>query len=99
MARGGVRPGSGRPLGAATKRTREIADQAAASGLLPLEYMLNILRDPTIDNERRDWAAEKAAPYLHPKLIATTGETKVSLDDPLTALLAQIDANGRRIHD
>ena len=30
MPRGGFRPGAGRPAGAVTKRTREIADQATA---------------------------------------------------------------------
>lgn len=68
MARGGKREGAGRPAGAATKRTREMVDQAHADGLTPLEYMLEILRDPKKDDKDRMWAAEKAAPYLHPRL-------------------------------
>lgn len=68
MARGGKREGAGRPAGAANKRTREIADQANREGLTPLEYMLEILRDTTRDPKDRMWAAEKAAPYVHPKL-------------------------------
>jgi hypothetical protein len=35
--RGGKRPGSGRKKGSATKKTREIADRAAAEGITPLE--------------------------------------------------------------
>ena len=88
---GGTRRNSGRKEGAATKKTREIADKLAESDeLTPLEYMLQVLRTGhevikarreagEIDDaeylvllkahmERRDWAAEKAAPYIHPRL-------------------------------
>jgi hypothetical protein len=41
MARGGKREGAGRKPGAVTKRTREIADRALASGKSPLEVMLD----------------------------------------------------------
>lgn len=39
--RGGARKGAGRKPGSATKRTREIADKAAATGVTPLEVMLD----------------------------------------------------------
>src|SRR5580692_7926640 len=44
MPRGGKRVGAGRKSGAATKRTREIANQAAATGKMPLEVMLDNMR-------------------------------------------------------
>lgn len=44
MARGGKREGAGRHVGAVTKRTREIADRAAAEGKAPLEVMLDNMR-------------------------------------------------------
>lgn len=72
MAHGGARQGSGRKKGSANAKTREIADKAAREGLTPLEYMLRVLRDEQQPAERRDWAAEKAAPYIHPKLQTTT---------------------------
>src|SRR5690606_5604002 len=65
---GGRREGAGRPKGAATKRTREIADKAAQEGLTPLEFMLQMLRDDGADIKDRMWAAEKAAPYVHARL-------------------------------
>jgi hypothetical protein len=37
------------------------------AGLL-VDRMLQVLRDPLQPVERRDWAAEKAAPYCHAKL-------------------------------
>lgn len=75
MARGGKRTGAGRPVGAATTRTREIADSAARDGLTPLDYMLSVLRDATMPAQRRDDMAKAAAPYVHPKLaqVAHTG--------------------------
>lgn len=43
--RGGARPGAGRKKGAATTRTREIADRAVSDGsLTPLEVMLENMR-------------------------------------------------------
>ena len=35
-------------MGAANKRTREIAEAAMAEGITPLEYMLAVLRDESI---------------------------------------------------
>lgn len=78
--RGGSRQGAGRKTGSATRRTREIADAAAASGeLTPLEYMLSVMRqdatheDPKIQAVREQMrfeAAKAAAPYVHPRLAA-----------------------------
>jgi hypothetical protein len=44
MARGGKREGAGRPQGAVTKRTREVAERALAEGKAPLEIMLDNMR-------------------------------------------------------
>lgn len=68
MARGGARPGSGRPRGAATKRTREIADRAAEEGVTPLEFLLNVMNDVDKEFNHRLDAAKAAAPYVHAKL-------------------------------
>lgn len=68
MARGGKREGAGRPAGAVTKKTREIAESAVSEGITPLDFMLNVLRNETADIKDRMWAAEKAAPYVHAKL-------------------------------
>ena len=68
MAKGGPREGAGRKPGVPNKRTAEIAAAVEASGLTPLDYMLSILRDLGADAEKRMWAAEKAAPYVHAKL-------------------------------
>jgi len=77
MAHGGARPGSGRPRGATTKKTREIADREIAAGLTPLEYMLQVMRDGNQDEGRRLDAAKSAAPYMHPRL--STVDTTVTI--------------------
>lgn len=75
--RGGARKGAGRKPGAATSKTREIADKAAEGGITPLEYMLTVMRDDsTHEDDRiqaqreamRFEAAKAAAPYIHPRL-------------------------------
>lgn len=68
MARGGSRPGAGRPKGAAAVKTREIADRASEEGITPLEYMLKVMRDVGADEAKRLDAAKSAAPYVHARL-------------------------------
>lgn len=68
MPRGGKREGAGRKAGSATAKTREVANAAAVAGLTPLDYMLTVLRNEAALPAERMWAAEKAAPYIHPKL-------------------------------
>lgn len=68
MARGGARPGAGRPKGAATTRTREIADKAASEGETPLEFMLKVMRDQGAEMAQRMDMAKSAAPYIHARL-------------------------------
>lgn len=70
MPSGGKRKGAGRPAGAATKRTRAIADQAAAEGLTPLEVMLRAMRLHATAERWDDAAAiaKDAAPYIHARL-------------------------------
>jgi hypothetical protein len=68
MARGGLRPGGGRPKGSPNRTNAELRAEAAAAGLTPLEFMLKVLRDTDEKFERRAWAAEKAAPFLHARL-------------------------------
>ena len=46
--RGGYRPGGGRPPGAISKMSREARDKAAATGVLPHEFLLMIVRGEPI---------------------------------------------------
>jgi len=73
MARGGARPGAGRKVGAIQKVTREARAKAAATGLLPHEFLLAVSRGEMVDDhkpsfEERLDAAKAAAPYYAPKL-------------------------------
>lgn len=68
MARGGVREGAGRKPGATTKMNEKARAAAAEGGIMPLDYMLQILRDDTLETAERMDAAKAAAPYVHAKL-------------------------------
>ena len=68
MTRGGARPNAGRKTGAATKKTADIANKAAAEGITPLEYLLSVMRDVGNEQRERAAAAVAAAPYVHAKL-------------------------------
>jgi hypothetical protein len=66
MARG--RKTGGRQKGARNRATAEARAAAEATGILPLDYMLAVMRDAKTDQRRRDAMAIAAAPYLHSKL-------------------------------
>lgn len=72
----------GRQKGTPNKASLAHAAKIAESGLTPLDYMLGILRDEGADVTRRDWAAEKAAPYIHPKLatVEQKGDLKFTVE-------------------
>jgi hypothetical protein len=101
---GGARPGAGRPKGSGgrikgsiSKSTRAIIEAAQAGSVMPLEVMLY--------NMRRHWdakaydlaasCAEKAAPYLHPRLAASTVTMRPSPSDMTDAELAQWIADAK----
>ena len=44
-SKGGARPGAGRREGSLTRRTREIAEVAAAQGITPLEVMMSTMME------------------------------------------------------
>lgn len=68
MSHGGPRPGAGRKPGASTKLNEEARKQAADGGLMPLDYMLGIMRDDGNAPQERFEAAKAAAPYVHARL-------------------------------
>lgn len=66
--KGGKREGSGRPKGVPNKATAKKREEVAASGLMPVDYMLSVMRDERQEDSARMDAAKAVAPYLHPKL-------------------------------
>ena len=91
MAKGGARPGAGRPKGVPNKRTVAMVEAAAAAGELPLDYMLRVMRDESVDTERRDAMARTAAPYLHSRLSATTLSSDDGAPTKLIVELVRLD--------
>lgn len=68
--RGGKRTGAGRKPGSSTQKTRQIADAVAATGLTPLEVMVEAMlsyRDAG-ELDKAASIAKDAAPYIHPRL-------------------------------
>jgi hypothetical protein len=86
MARG--RKTGGRQKGARNRATEEARAAAATGGILPLDYMLGVMRDHAADGKRRDAMAIAAAPYLHPKLSAIDAKLSSGSGNPS----AEIDA-------
>lgn len=91
MPRGGVRPGSGRPKGARSKLQTEITKRAVASGITPLEVMMQAMREAYDAGDMSAAAgyAEKAAPYCHARLSSVEQKSEVrvtyAVEVPLVA--------------
>ena len=80
MARG--RKTGGRQKGSRNRATEEARAAARASGVLPLDYMLSVMRDPDADQKRREAMAMAAAPYLHSKLSAIEAKLSPAVAEP-----------------
>ncbi len=70
MARGGARQGAGRKAGAATRFNEEARAKAAEGGMMPLDYLLGLLRAEDTPKETKIDVAKAAAPYCHARLAA-----------------------------
>jgi hypothetical protein len=66
----------GRQRGTPNRATAARAAAIAASGLTPLDYLLDVMRDTGNELDKRLDAAKAAAPYVHPKLasVELTGD-------------------------
>ncbi len=67
---GGKRSGAGRKKGVSNKVTAALRAKLMAGGILPLEFLLGLMRDPTQPLAIRIEAAKAASPFLHAKLQA-----------------------------
>lgn len=67
---GGRRDGAGRKAGSRNKRTQQAMDEAARGGILPLDVMLQAMRERFEAGDFKEAAAiaKDAAPYVHPRL-------------------------------
>lgn len=90
MARG--QKTGGRVKGTPNKASAAKAEAVAASGLTPLDYMLSIMRDEDNPKDMRLDAANKAAPFVHPKLAAIEHSGGVTLSHE--AALDELDEPG-----
>ena len=84
----------GRKKGTPNKASAAREKAIAESGLTPLEYMLETLRDKDGDKADRQWAANAAAPYCHRRMPqAITGEDGGPVE--VHSVLELIDGNSR----
>ena len=72
MARGGFRPNAGRKQGSVNRLNVELIKRAEEGGQMPLDYMLKVMRDESVDTKVRIDAAKAAAPFVHQKLASLT---------------------------
>ena len=56
--------------GSTNRFSIELMERAKAEGDLPVDFLLKLMRDETLDTRTRLDAAKAAAPYVHHKLSA-----------------------------
>ncbi len=81
---GGTRPGAGRPRGSVSQRHVDLVASMMDGRKMPLEYLMDVMVDPKADEKRRDWAAEKAAAFLHPRPQPVARPIAIDLPDTST---------------
>jgi hypothetical protein len=97
--KGGHRPGAGRKPGSLNRLSRKAREEATATGELPHEFLLRVVRGAKIDGhtptfaERVD-AAKAAAPYFAPRFSVVAADVSKP-DDPIASLLAEIAERGK----
>jgi len=65
----------------------EAVANCIATGESPLSYMLRVMRDPTVEDPRRDEMARAAAPYVHAKISPENAKTTDNLHITLAQLV------------
>lgn len=88
---GGARPGAGRKPGAINKATAKARDMAEATGIMPLTFMLERMRDEAAPMTERMDMAKAAAPYVHAKLSSI--EANVTTHKGIEDLIEELDAD------
>ena len=80
---GGKREGAGRPFGSKSKPSqwKSMEEMSIKYQHSPLDYLLAVLNNPMSSPERKMYAAEKAAPYVHPRLASST--SRIGSDEPI----------------
>ena len=80
---GGKREGAGRPFGSKSKpsKWKSMEEMSIKYQHSPLDYLLAVLNNPMSSPERKMYAAEKAAPYVHPRLASST--SRIGSDEPI----------------
>jgi hypothetical protein len=66
--------------------------KVAATGIMPLDYLLGLLRDEGQSQEVRTDAAKAAAPYVHAKLANVESKTSLTGEITVRASKEQRDA-------
>ena len=78
---GGARQNSGRKRGTPNVKSAEVIAKALEEGITPIEYMLGIMRNEDADPKERQWAAEKCAPFIHPRPAPVPRTIEIELPD------------------
>lgn len=94
---GGNRKGAGRPKGSKNKKTVALQMAVLETGITPLAYLLQVMRDPETDPKDRLSAAIAAAPYVHAKLsaIELSGDTNAPVAVTIN-VVSMLDFNAVR---
>lgn len=96
-ARGGVRPGAGRPKGSRGRRARMVEERvrSAVGDFCPVAFLCSVAADAERPIELRVDCAKGAAPYLAPRLKSIEVDTGIAFD--MTELVRRLNQQREQI--
>ena len=97
----GARPGAGRKRGGKNRTTLKCETglcDAAKTELMPVEFLLNEMPDPTVPHEERRLITKWVAPYITPRLsaVAVVKSVHAMTDEELDWAVADAQGPGPR---
>jgi hypothetical protein len=101
----GAGPGErrgGRQKGTPNKRTLLRAETLARlriEGSDPVDFMLNVMKNPGVPLDMRLDAAARVAPFVHPRLQAVMHTQNLSGKSELQELIEELDGTSRGLPD
>jgi hypothetical protein len=103
MPRGGMRVGAGRPIGSGKAKPPGHYGLQVPADCQPLQFLLQVMRDPTVDTPTRMRAAASLLPYVHRRQAErVVGLRERQMEEARTAGRGSsweyTDANGRVVN-
>ena len=92
----GLKRSGGRLPGSRNVSARQVDAAAQRYGISLKEYLLRVMRDEKASTERRDWAAQTVAPFVHARLQSVESKVDQFTSVEMRVTRAELAAEAKR---